>query len=120
MEVIGDTARGTQGQAIFTGIVKSVSPLTVETGGVLLSGGDLLVNSQLLLQTNAKTIADIKGSVKGRCDGCSDGGDSTFTITEGVSTAAVTCMGVLTVGCRVALITADQDKFILLCKVVTV
>lgn len=120
LEVIGDTARGTQGQAIYTGIVRSVSPLTVETGGVLLSGGDLLVNSQLLLQSNAKTIGNIKGNIKGQCDGCDQGGDVTFTMREGAATATITQGSTLTAGCRVALVTADRDKFIVLCKVVTV
>lgn len=120
LEVVGGAARDTQGQAVYTGIVRSVSPLTVETGGVLLSGADLLVNVQLLAQTGGRTIVNLKGSVKGQCDGCDQGGEVTFAMTEGAATATVTQGGVLTVGCRVALVTADRDKFIILCKVVTV
>lgn len=78
LEVISGTAKEAQKQAVYTGIIRSSAPLTIETGGVLLSREDLLLNEQLLWHSTA-----------------------------------------MDTGCRVVLVTADSDKFIVLCKVVS-
>lgn len=42
------TAKAAVTQTVFTGVVLSVSPLMVETGGLVLSGDDLLIDRRLL------------------------------------------------------------------------
>ena len=53
LEVIRRSSEGSK-PTVFTGTVRSVSPLTVETAGVTLTATDLLVNARLL-QSNANS-----------------------------------------------------------------
>ena len=95
LNVIRSDADERSSPAWCLGVVTSVAPLTVQTGGILLSGNDLLVNYQL--RANAEVVS----------------------FSGGTLTAQGLFGGVLTVGDQVAMLrSADADTFIVLCKVV--
>lgn len=103
-----------------TGVVVSVSPLAINAGGIPLSGADLLVNADLLPRIRQVRFTEPSGTVKASATGAASG-----KITLDISEADIVCTqteqgGTLAAGDRVALLTEDNDVFVVVCKVVSV
>nr|PZN08199.1 MAG: hypothetical protein DIU64_10940 [Caldicoprobacter oshimai] len=92
---------------IYQGKVIKVSPLTIKTAGLLLSGNELMVNSMLLRQK--VTITNISGNLAAQEHLSIAGGELAAELTPDFQ-----------VGDTVLLLTTDQQLFYVLCKVVSV
>lgn len=100
------------------GVVVTVAPLTVQTGGIILSGTDLLVNYQLRANTEAVALSEVSGTLVGSVD-CEKGSITALTATGGTLAAQGLFGGVIAPGDRVVMLRdADAQQFIVLCKVV--
>lgn len=102
-----------------TGVVVSVSPLAVNTGGITLTGGDLLISADLLPRTRQVRLTEQSGTAKGDASGAANG-----TLTIELQEADIICTiaeqnGTLAGGDRVVLLTEDNNTFVVLCKVVS-
>ncbi len=118
LNVIRSDADERSSPAWCLGVVTSVAPLTVQTGGILLSGNDLLVNYQLRANAEVVSFSEVSGTLPGSVD-CDKGSMTALTVSGGTLTAQGLFGGVLTVGDQVAMLrSADADTFIVLCKVV--
>ncbi len=103
---------------VRTGVVVGVAPLAVNTGGITLSGADLLVNADVLPRTRTVKLTEPIGTIKGDATGAANGvltvdlqeAEAIFTETEQDGTLAV--------GNRVVLLTEDNNVFVVMCKVV--
>ena len=103
---------------VRTGVVVGVSPLTVSTGGITLSGADLLVNADLLPRTRQVRLTEAEGIIDGDASGAANG-----TLTLGLQEVDIICTaaeqdGALSVGNRVVMLTEDNNVFTVLCRVV--
>ena len=104
---------------VRTGVVVGVAPLAVNTGGITLSGADLLVNADLLPRTRQVQLTEPEGTIEATATGAASGtvildleeADALFTETEQGDTLAV--------GDRVALLSEDNSVFVVVCKVVS-
>lgn len=104
---------------VRTGVVVSVAPLAVNTGGITLSGADLLVNADLLPRTRRVQLTEPEGTIEAAATGAANG-----TIILDLEKADVLCTeteqgGTLAVGDRVALLSEDNNMFVVVCKVVS-
>lgn len=100
------------------GVVVSVAPLSVKTGGQVLFGGELLVNYQLRANTEPVKLSEAKGAFTASTD-CSEGSITTIDVTDGTLEAVGLFGGVLVSGDQVAMLQSeDQQQFVVLCKVV--
>lgn len=100
---------------LLTGIVTALAPLTVQTEEMTLSAGDFLVNAALLPREIPISAELEEGSLKTNCSVSSQEIEQDI---EGSCAGTVRLSGGLTVGDRVALCSADGQRFILLCRVV--
>ena len=104
---------------VRTGVVVSVSPLAVNTGGITLSGADLLVNADLLPRTRSVKLTEPSGTIKGDATGAANGALTVeFQEAEAIFTETEQ-NGALAVGNRVVLLTEDNNVFVVVCKVVS-
>ena len=101
------------------GKVISSDPLTINVAGINLSKDDLMTNAYLLEHEENVSVESISGTLSASVD-CSQGAISSLTISEGDITAICTVKSALSVGDTVLLLPVDseQQKFIVLCKVV--
>lgn len=104
---------------VRTGVVAGVAPLAVSTGGITLSGADLLVNADLLPRTRQVRLTEPDGTLKGSASGAANG-----TLTLDLEDANALCTateqgGALAFGDRVVLLTEDNNTFVVLCKAVS-
>ena len=103
-----------------TGVVLTVSPLTVAAGGVVLSAANgLLVSTDLLPRTRKTKItnpesafeAEVKGAMSGQLTIATEKLEAEIKVEE--------LEGSLVAGDMVLLATADQNIYIVICKVVS-
>lgn len=106
-------------QPMRTGVVVSVSPLVVSTGGITLSGSDLLVNADLLPRTRQVQLTEPEGTIEAMATGAASGTLILDLEEAGVLCTAVEQDGALAVGDRVVLLSEDNNVFVVLCKVVS-
>lgn len=112
VQEIRGVAAGEQRTFFRTGVVTCTDPLMVETGGIVLSGSDLLVNTGLLQKTIGVALTELGGTM--RMNGTEE------TVEQGTLTGVMTEQaGSLTMGSRVAMVTDDGETFVVLCKVVS-
>lgn len=104
---------------VRTGVVVSVSPLAVNTGGITLSGSDLLVNADLLPRTRQVQLTEPEGIIEAMATGAASGTLILDLEEAGILCTAVEQDGALAVGDRVVLISEDNNVFVVLCKVVS-
>ena len=112
-----------------TGVVMSASPLAVDMGGLLLTGGALSINSELLPRTRPVSFSG-PGSLtglSGSLAGTDEKGDTTLAVSSGemagdgsFTGTLAEQSGALAPGDRVVLLTQDDQSFIVLCKAVAV
>lgn len=98
---------------VRTGVVVSVSPLTVQSGDLTLDAGDLLIDPRLLAREREVTASDLEGTA----DFPSPPGTGTG-FSNGSASLTAQLPGELAAGDQVALITPDGERFIVLCKAV--
>lgn len=103
---------------VRTGVVVGVSPLAVNTGGITLSGTDLLVNFNLLPRIRQLRLTEADGVIDGDASGAANGTLSIELQEMDIVCTAAEQYGALSVGNRVVLITEDNNVFIVLCRVV--
>lgn len=104
-----------------TGVVASLTPLTISVEGVPLSGKDLLVNADLLPRARPVALSGVGGALSGSCGGRGDcaGGPADWSVSSGsLSGALAERAGTLAIGDRVILLGDDGAGFVVLCKVV--
>ena len=101
-----------------TGVVVSASPLAVNTGGITLSGADLLVSADLLPRTRQVKLIEPSGTIEGKASGAANGTLSIELQTADAIYTAEEQNGALAIGDRVALLTEDNNTFVVMCKVV--
>ena len=112
-----DEARGQMPEVYRFGTVESVAPLTISTSGILLSKDDLLINAGITERTETISMSETSGDLAGTINGNS----STFYISGGNMSTTASIELSLTKGDNVLLIPIDDNqKFIILCKVVSV
>ena len=98
---------------VRTGIILSLSPLTIQTGDLLLDSNDLLINPKLLARSSTVSATGVSGTA----DLSLEGGLGTGVTNGAFSmTAHLPCE--LAVGDSVVMITPDDENFIVVCKVV--
>lgn len=100
------------------GIVKSVVPLVITTGGIDLYGKDLKVNRQLLPNPEQVQLSGLTGALSATTD-CATGAMTQLNVSSGTLLASGLFGGVLVPGDQVALLQSpDGQSFVVLCKVV--
>lgn len=103
--------------ALRMGVVTSAAPLVVQAGGIALTGADLYVNRLLLGYGEPVSLLNVAGTLNAvnDCPECSmsrleaSGGTLSTSISHGLGLAA---------GDTVALLTADDQTYVVLCRVV--
>ncbi|ACL22805.1 hypothetical protein Dhaf_4810 [Desulfitobacterium hafniense DCB-2] len=115
-----ETMRGEAKEQLPTsyrlGKVVNVNPLKVSTSGIILSGDDLLINGGIARRTEALSMSELSGNLTGTFHG--DTGN--LAVSGGSMSATAGIEGSLAEGDTVLLISLeDNQKFIVLCKVVS-
>ncbi len=103
---------------VRTGVMVGVSPLAVNTGGIMLSGTDLLVNFNLLPRIRQLRLTEADGVIDGDASGAANGTLIIALEETDILCTAVEQNGSLSVGDRVVLLTEDNNLFVIACKVV--
>ncbi len=103
---------------VRTGVVVGVSPLAVNTGGITLSGADLLVSAELLPRIRELRLTEANGIIDGDASGAANGTLSIELQEMDIVCTAAEQDAALSVGNRVVLLTEDNNVFIVLCRVV--
>lgn len=104
-------------QLLRMGIVTSTAPLVIQSGGIPLSGNDLYVNRMLLGYGEKVSLQDVNGTLNATCD-CEQGSIQKLTVAGGVLSAGINHPLSLAVGDTVALLSEDDQTYVVLCKVV--
>lgn len=116
LETMRGEAKGQIPTAYRLGKVVNASPLKVSASGILLSGDDLLINAGIGERTEALAMSELSGELNGTLHGESVNLD----IAGGHLSAAAKVKTSLAEDDTVLLISLeDNQKFIVLCKVVS-
>ena len=111
------------------GTVMSLAPLTIQAGDIPLTGGDLLVNADLLPRTRPAVLTGTAAltTLTGTLTGTDAEGAVELSVSDGgligeetITGTLVEQVGTLAIGDRVVLLTTDDQLHIVLCKVVEV
>ena len=105
--------------SVRTGLVVGVAPLSVNAGGITLSGPDLLVNADLLPRTRQVQLSEPEGTIDAVATGAANGATILDLEEADIICTAVEQDGTLAVGNRVVLLSEDNNVFVVLCKVVS-
>jgi len=104
-------------QMLRIGTVTSAAPLVIQAGGIPLSGSDLYVNRALLGHEEKVSLLDVTGTLDATCD-CQQGSMKKLEATGGMLSTGISHPVSLAPGDTVALLSEDDQTFIVLCKVV--
>lgn len=100
------------------GKVIKTDPITINVAGINLSGDDLMINALLLKHPRNVEMNMITGNLSASVN-CSEGSISSISVTSGSINSVATLDYCLTKGDSVLLLPIeDEQRFIILCKVV--